>query len=229
MLFVVPAVIICTIMVSSTYEQIVFKGPEQQFSSVEVKYPAAKYEKATNQTSGQVEMGEEKQEATKEDTLNAKQSICNVFDINAPCQCMEMLTMQRVREEGGKHVVIEFPEYVCKHKENERRKYHGVTPRGFTCAQLIAKKTLFRDQNEQPIQVQIRYKAGCELRCTADECPHHAVPKNTKNEAVEKENEEKITSVKKRVNRMRKELMLSDFCKIYKGVWQSFCKMIVNQ
>ena len=169
---------------------------------------------------------------TPDHQSNIMPSVCNTFDSRAPCQCKGILTIAKVMGESGKDVVVEFPEYVCEHKDDELRKAKGIIPQGHTCEQLTTKKILFRDQANQPIRVQIRYRGGCELRCVNDNCasPHIiGKDKKTKNFVAESENEKAMKTVRKRVEKLRNELMVGDICKIYSGVWKSFCRRIISQ
>ena len=53
-------------------------------------------------------------------------------------------------------MVIEYLEFVCQDKENERRKREGRISKEYSCHQLTGIKTSYRDQKDQPIRVQIR-------------------------------------------------------------------------
>ena len=65
---------------------------------------------------------------------------------------------------------MEFPEYKCNNKDNKERKNGGLIAPGYTCEQLHSRRTLYRDEDDEPIRAQIRYKAGCELRCVDKDC-----------------------------------------------------------
>ena len=91
---------------------------------------------------------------------------CNNFDHYAPCSCVEVITSTKVHK-GGKTMVVEFPEYKCDEEGNSRR---GRIAPGYQCHQLTGYRTLYRDHNNNPIKVGIKYIAGCELRCINRYC-----------------------------------------------------------
>ena len=101
--------------------------------------------------------------------LRSLKKTCDQFDWFAPCACREQLTNVRMVKEGVE-ILVEFPEYVCDNRENDRRSDAGRIPPGFSCAQLKTQMTLYRDQYEQPIELEVNYKAGCEMRCYNDNC-----------------------------------------------------------
>ena len=74
---------------------------------------------------------------------------------------------------GNETFIIEFPEYKCNKKQNSQRKRAGLIVPGFKCWQLTAHRTLYRDQEKNPIKVEIKYLAGCELRCIDRDCQMH--------------------------------------------------------
>ena len=102
-------------------------------------------------------------------SLKSLEKTCDQFDWLAPCACREQLTNARMVKDGVE-ILVEFPEYVCDNRENNRRSDAGRIPPGFSCSQLKTKMTLYRDQYEQPIEVEVNFKAGCEMRCFNDNC-----------------------------------------------------------
>ena len=46
--------------------------------------------------------------------------ICNKFSKRSPCACAETLTNAKV-EKDGVEVLLEYPEYECNEKENQKR------------------------------------------------------------------------------------------------------------
>ena len=55
-------------------------------------------------------------------------------------------------------------------KDNNKSITEGRVLDGYRCEQLMAYRTLYRDAQNQPIQVKIKYRAGCELRCVNEYC-----------------------------------------------------------
>ena len=55
-------------------------------------------------------------------------------------------------------------EYDCKSS------HPVVDYQGFTCSQLTDIKTIYRDVHNKPIEVEVHYNDGCELRCINREC-----------------------------------------------------------
>ena len=86
--------------------------------------------------------------------------------------------------QDGRVVVIEFPEYLCENIENERRREHGEISDGFACLQLSSKRTIYRDQEDEPCRISVRYRAGCELRCVNDNCNTYGFDNNNNNHNV---------------------------------------------
>ena len=86
-----------------------------------------------------------------------------------PCACTSTLSTSRIHSKG-KVVEVMFPEYHCVDAINRKRKEEGRIRNGYTCAQLTARQILYRDVWNKPIEVQIQYRAGCELRCTQSYC-----------------------------------------------------------
>ena len=41
---------------------------------------------------------------------------------------------------------------------------------GYTCAQLTESRWLYKDTSGNPIELQIKYQGGCELRCVNPKC-----------------------------------------------------------
>ena len=41
---------------------------------------------------------------------------------------------------------------------------------GYTCAQLTESRWLYKDTSGNPIELQIKYQGGCELRCLNPKC-----------------------------------------------------------
>ena len=172
-----------------------------------MKHPSkGNHEKSTKATLAQENRGEEDENVTDEEILNMMPTVCDGSDTLAPCQCKEIRTNVEVVEDGGKRVMVEFPEYVCDQKENKRRAIEGLLPHADICEQLGAKRTLFRDADDQPIRVEIEYRAGCELRCVSDECDEKVT-----NESIENQNKQVMKAVKRQVEKLRKELKLSVF------------------
>ena len=99
-------------------------------------------------------------------------STCNENDAKAPCKCQMILTNMLVHKEG-RLIDVEFTESVCNPKINYQRSVEGKIPSGFQCVQIKSHKTLYRDAEEQPIEIPISYRAGCELRCTTKKCLQH--------------------------------------------------------
>ena len=65
---------------------------------------------------------------------------------------------------------VMFPEYHCGDAINRKRKEEGLIAHGYSCTQLTGRQILYRDVLNKPIEVQIQYRAGCELRCTQSYC-----------------------------------------------------------
>ena len=226
MIAIVVAKLFICVMTSSTHAQMVMEKPEDRSPS-----------SYTNTSSGPIsENHDEKKKPEKIEKIFPMMlaSICNVFDTRAPCQCKEILTNQIATEDGGKKVILEFPEYVCDIKENERREREGKIPQHHGCEQLTAKKMLFRDQEDEPIEIRISYRAGCELRCYSDNCDDHLI---TNGESVKASSAGKVetvvgnlTSLLVKIYREKSErkLGVSDFCLAYSGLSKSFCEKIVN-
>ena len=63
---------------------------------------------------------------------------------------------------------VEFAEYPCDEKENEKRENEGRIVTGFACVQLRTQRFTYKDVNERPIEVKVKFNAGCELRCVDD-------------------------------------------------------------
>ena len=96
-------------------------------------------------------------------------SHCNVSNTRAPCACALVLTTLNVHK-YGKVMKIEFLESVCNKVENEEREREGRIARGYACKQLFTDQTVYRDVSGREVEVSVVYKAGCELRCTTQEC-----------------------------------------------------------
>ena len=87
-----------------------------------------------------------------------------------PCACKTVVTNMDVKQ-GTKFTTLEFLEVVCLDKENTKRQDDGRILGGFTCRNVAAVQTLYRNSNDQPVKpVPIKYTAGCELRCTTKRC-----------------------------------------------------------
>ena len=110
------------------------------------------------------------------DLLYAKQ-VCNTRDHFMPCACQPTLTATKVHTDG-KVVKVMFPEFKCEETINEKRKDEGRIDPGYKCTQLSKSRVLYRDVWYQPIEVEVQYSAGCELRCINEQC-HGAPTKNS--------------------------------------------------
>ena len=66
--------------------------------------------------------------------------------------------------------IIEFPEGICDKKENKRRKEEGVIGPKYFCFQLRKKMAIYRDVENNNIEVVVKHRAGCELRCLEKKC-----------------------------------------------------------
>ena len=102
----------------------------------------------------------EMREIDEEMKLKAAEKACNIYDKFAPCACQEEMTNAQVHT-GGKIVTLEYPEFKCNVKVNEKRKAEGKITAGYQCQQLKSKMTLYRDVYQNPIEIDIRYSAGC--------------------------------------------------------------------
>ena len=96
-------------------------------------------------------------------------SLCSEDDEHAPCACKVIITNMFVRQQG-KMINVEFPEAVCAIEENRVREANGKIPAQYSCTQMKSQQTLFRDANDDPIKLSVRYRTGCELRCTSIRC-----------------------------------------------------------
>ena len=101
--------------------------------------------------------------------LKSLEKTCNQIDSFAPCACREQLTNARMVKDGV-GILVEFPEYVCDNRENDRRSDAGRIAPGYSCSQLKTKMTLYRDEYNQPIELEVKYRAGCEMRCYNQNC-----------------------------------------------------------
>ena len=96
---------------------------------------------------------------------------CNQADHFTPCACTPVITTADIHTDDGKLVQVEFPEFKCADKINHERADQGRVSKGYTCAQLTAKRWLYRNVNGEPIEpVYVKYNAGCELRCVNKGC-----------------------------------------------------------
>ena len=101
---------------------------------------------------------------------------CNKYDVFAPCTCVEAHTSividaqmkDRFTTTHNKRydtVEISLTEYDCKSV------HPIVETEGLACAQLSDIKTMYRDAHNNPIEIEVHYNNGCELRClTSDGC-----------------------------------------------------------
>ena len=69
---------------------------------------------------------------------------------------------------------MEFPESVCDIRENWIREQKGWISPMYACTQLKSTITLYRDASDRPIEENIHYDAGCELRHKTD--PYNSAP-----------------------------------------------------
>ena len=90
-------------------------------------------------------------------------SPCNHRNEFAPCSCRVTLT-NFVLHRQGREINAEYPESVCDLNENARREEKGWISPMYACTQLRSKVTLYRDAADRPIEEEINYDAGCELR-----------------------------------------------------------------
>ena len=95
--------------------------------------------------------------------------MCSNIGPFTPCACNPVLTTTEIYT-GGQLVKVDFPEFKCEKKMNEKRKKEGRISPGYKCTQLISSRTLYEDERGRPIEAEIRYKAGCELRCINIHC-----------------------------------------------------------
>ena len=95
--------------------------------------------------------------------LNSFSSPCNRGDKHAPCACNTVLTNSRIHRHGSV-ITVEYPEAVCDDGENNKRSGQGKIDVKYVCTQLKSKTTLYRDVEDAPIEEEIVYKPGCELR-----------------------------------------------------------------
>ena len=100
---------------------------------------------------------------------NGVVSTCDKDNKYAPCACKVVITNTKILQHN-KNVTVEFPEFPCIVTENERRMVKGKIANGYICTQLRSDKKLYRDINDNPIEISIVYKAGCELRCLDENC-----------------------------------------------------------
>ena len=94
---------------------------------------------------------------------NLQSSLCDQRDNHAPCLCRIVLT-NNVIHRRGREITLEYPEAVCDARENAIREKMGIIAPRYHCAQLASLVTLYRDAENNPIQEDIKYHAGCELR-----------------------------------------------------------------
>ena len=94
---------------------------------------------------------------------------CTLSGSTAPCACNLALTRLNVHKEG--HTIkVEFLESVCNDEENRRRSDEGWIQKGYTCKQLQSDEIIYKDVYDRDIEVNIRYKSACELRCINPNC-----------------------------------------------------------
>ena len=92
--------------------------------------------------------------------------LCRHLDHKAPCKCsIDFVdTYVAIKNTSGEYKVdIEYIQYSCATTSNP------ITD-AFQCTQLEANKSISIDINNNPIDVRVVYKAGCELRCTNEFC-----------------------------------------------------------
>ena len=96
---------------------------------------------------------------------------CDRFNEFTPCACRIVITNKKIRQ-SGKTILLEFVEAKCVKEENERRKKEGYFGENFECAQLTDHRTIYRDQEDNPVKVDVKRWSGCELRCINRGCRH---------------------------------------------------------
>ena len=97
--------------------------------------------------------------ATSSATVNCKQN-----DKHAPCGCKTVISGVTLTH-GGKMLDVEFQEAVCDGKVNKRRMKKGAFGGNYWCHQLRDEISITKDINGDPIDVKVKRKNGCELRC----------------------------------------------------------------
>ena len=65
---------------------------------------------------------------------------------------------------------MQFLESVCEEEVNRKKQEKGEIDSKYWCYQLHKQKTIYRDINNLPVEVVVKHKAGCELRCIEKDC-----------------------------------------------------------
>ena len=105
-----------------------------------------------------------------EDSLLHAQQICSMTTGRfLPCACRPKLTTTKIHADG-KVVRVQFPEFLCDEATNRKRKRDGFIAEQYKCIQLTGRRILYTDIWNRPIEEEIRYRDGCELRCVNKFC-----------------------------------------------------------
>ena len=80
-------------------------------------------------------------------------------------------------------------EYVCDAEENQKREDDGLLGDGYSCVQQRTHRTVYRDTQDRPVEVQVAYNAGCEVRCSDPDCklPHGTLVNNNGTQSADGE------------------------------------------
>lgn len=161
---------------------------------------------------------------TKMAKLMRMEKMCNKAGHYTPCACAPTLTTTEVHMEG-KIIIVNFPEFECQQSINDKRKLKGRIPVDYKCAQLTMKRTLYRDERGAPIEVDITFKAGCELRCINANCGGSRIT-NTPIASIGTSRDENVRNVKttrKPRQQMKKHCSIHGDLDTRKAV---FCKYV---
>ena len=118
--------------------------------------------------------------SVKKNTKNGVFQPCNHDDVYAPCAFKIDWTNVDVHVKNGSKVNVDFEEIICDEENNIKRVKAGKIPVWYKCTQLQSCRVLYRDSKQNPIEVTIAYKAGCELRCVNENCEKENLKDRTK-------------------------------------------------
>ena len=91
-------------------------------------------------------------------------------EFHAPCLCTTTVSgMTLVKDK--KMTLVQFPEITCMEEENKKRLRKDRRNAGkYFCYQVEQKVTILRDIFDEPVNVNVSQKTGCELRCVHKHC-----------------------------------------------------------
>lgn len=96
--------------------------------------------------------------------LGTKQWLCE-NNKHTPCRCNSIEEQRKADKEN----IVKFMNYTCETPVKTDR-----SPAGYVCTQIRGRRRLYVDVDNKPLKglthLDIIYNAGCELRCTDNNC-----------------------------------------------------------